>query len=252
MPIQANNLCSLGTSLKMLFTGYLIVVAVGYLAALGQILFTHGMADGRLGLSIEDIVYSYYGNRSGSLLESKLNGSMKGMAPEEERFEIIQWVRNGADEAQFEQRVKPIISNRCVTCHGPNSSLPVPDFTKFANVKEHATANEGTTYSSLTRVSHIHLFGIAFIFMFVGLIFGYASGVPKWLKRLAMVMPFIFILLDISSWWLTKLNPAFAWLVIIGGAGLALAFAFMWLVSLYEMWIMSHFHPDYRDAIRDE
>lgn len=252
MPLPAHNLGSLGTSLKMLFTGYLIVVAVGYLVALGQILFTHGMADGRLGLSIEDIVYSYYGNRSGSLLESKLNGSMKAMAPEEERFEIIQWVRNGADEPQFEQRVKPIMSSRCVTCHSADSGMPVPDFTKFVNIKQRATADEGATFSSLTRVSHIHLFGISFIFMFVGLIFGYAAGVPTWLKSLAMVMPFIFILLDISSWWLTKLNPAFAWLVIIGGAGMALAFAFMWLVSLYEMWIMPRFHPDYRDAMRDE
>jgi len=34
-----------------------------YLLALAQILFTHGMADGKVGLSIEDIVYSYYGNR---------------------------------------------------------------------------------------------------------------------------------------------------------------------------------------------
>ena len=51
MPIHHHaNLCSQGTSVKMLFTGYLVVVALGYLMALGQILFTHGMADGELGL----------------------------------------------------------------------------------------------------------------------------------------------------------------------------------------------------------
>ncbi len=59
------NLSSQGTALKSLFTGYLVVVAVGYLMAIVQIQFTHGMADGELGLSTDDIVYSYYGKRSG-------------------------------------------------------------------------------------------------------------------------------------------------------------------------------------------
>jgi len=51
-----------------------------------QILLTHGMADGKLGLSMDDIVYSYYGN---SRLEAKLNGSMKDKAPEDVRAKLI-------------------------------------------------------------------------------------------------------------------------------------------------------------------
>ena len=68
------------TPIKVLFTGYLCTVGIGYLFALIQILFTHGMADGKFGLSVDDIVYSYYGNRSGTVLEQKLNGSMKDNA----------------------------------------------------------------------------------------------------------------------------------------------------------------------------
>jgi len=52
------------------------------------------MADDKIGLSIEDIVYSYYENRSGTVLEQKLNGLMKMNAPDEDRFKIIQWVRD--------------------------------------------------------------------------------------------------------------------------------------------------------------
>ena len=66
------NLASQGTSLKALFTGYLVVVAVGYLMAIVQIQLTHGLADGKYGLSVDDIVYSYYGNRSNSLLENNM------------------------------------------------------------------------------------------------------------------------------------------------------------------------------------
>lgn len=249
---RGNNLCSLGISVKMLFSGYLTVVAVGYLMALVQILFTHGMADGRFGLSINDIVYSYYGNRSGSLLESKLEGSMQPMAPEEERFRIIQWVRDGADVDEYEAHIRPIIEKRCVGCHSETGDRGVPDFTNRENVLDRAATDTGATFASLTRVSHIHLFGIAFIFMFVGLIFSLAAGVPVWLKATAIITPYLFLLLDITSWWLTKLNPNFAWLVMIGGGAMALAFAFMWFVSMYEMWIMPRLHPDTRDALHDE
>ena len=77
MAREFSSLKQLDIPVKVLFTGYLTTVAVGYLVALIQILFTHGMADGKFGLSIDDIVYSYYGNRSGTVLETKLNGSMK-------------------------------------------------------------------------------------------------------------------------------------------------------------------------------
>lgn len=247
------NLSSQGTSLKALFSGYLMVVAVGYLMALVQIQFTHGMADGKLGLSIDDIVYSYYGQRSGSVIENKLKGSMQVMAPEEDRAKILTWVHKGASEKSYhEMGINEIVQNRCIGCHNADSGLPIPDFTKFENFHKRAETDTGATFSSLARVSHIHLFGIAFIFMFVGLIFSLASGVPKPLKVTAIITPYAFLLVDIASWWLTKLNPYFAWLVIIAGGAMALSFAFMWVVSMYEMWIMPRRHTDDRDALLDE
>lgn len=246
------NLCSQGLSLKMLFSGYLCIVAVGYLMALVQILFTHGMADGEFGLSIDDIVYSYYGQRSGSLIENKLNGSMLPMAPEEERTKIINWVRKGADEQVFNTDIRPIIDTYCIACHSEASGMSLPDFTQFKNIKDRAETDSGATFSSLARVSHIHLFGIAFIFMFVGLIFSLAAGVPPLLKAGAIVTPYIFLFIDIASWWLTKLSPHFAWLVIIGGGMMAISFAFMWIVSMYEMWFMPWKKADSRDALLDE
>jgi len=225
----------LDTPLKVLFTGYLTTVAVGYLVALIQILFTHGMADGKFGLSIDDIVYSYYGNRSGSMLETKLNGSMKENASEKERFAIIQWVRDGADQRDYvKSGIEKIIQERCVICHSKDAS--VPNFNDFNVLKELSKEDTGATFGSLTRVSHIHLFGISFIFMFVGLIFSFAETTTVQSKCIAIGMPYLFLLVDILSWWLTKLNPMFAWLVIFAGAGMALSFLFMWVVSVMEMW----------------
>lgn len=230
-----SSLKNLDIPVKVLFTGYLTTVAVGYLMALIQILFTHGMADGKFGLSIDDIVYSYYGNRSGTVMETKLNGSMKENASEHERFVIMQWVRDGAEEDEYaESGVEKIIQESCVMCHNKESSLP--DFTDFKVLKSLTTQDEGATFGSLTRVSHIHLFGISFIFMFVGLIFSFAETSTVKYKSIAIGMPYLFLLVDILSWWLTKLHPMFAILVILAGAGMAISFAFMWTVSVAEMW----------------
>lgn len=246
------NLASQGTSLKALFSGYLIVVAVGYLMAVVQIQLTHGLADGEYGLSIDDIVYSYYGNRSNSLLENKLHGSMKPMATDEERDAIINWIHQGAtEEAYQEQGIQSIFESKCIVCHNADGG-GIPDYSDFQNIKDRAVGDTGVSISALARVSHIHLFGIAFIFMFVGLIFSLAAGVPKPLKVIAISTPYVFLLVDIASWWLTKLNPNFAWLVIIAGGSMALSFAFMWTVSMYEMWILPRRGVDNRDALLDE
>ena len=116
--------------------------------------------------------------------------------------------------------------------------MGLPDFTQFENIKAVAQGDTGASISSLTRLSHIHLFGISFIFFFVGLIFVMAKMDSVILKSVAVAMPFVSQLMDIFSWWLTKFDPMFAWVVIIGGTGMGLAFALMWTVSMYEMWLM--------------
>lgn len=240
------NLPNMPAPIKALFAGYLLVVGVGLCMAGLQIMLTHGLADGKVGLSVDDIVYSYYGDRSGSKLESKLDGSMKDKAPPEVRLDITRWVQEDAPEAQWEPHFKGVFAQHCIKCH---SQIPgIPDFTKFEEVKKAAALNEGATIEGLTRISHIHLFGIAFIFFFMGLIFSFAVNVPKTLKILAILFPFGFLILDVFSWWLTKWSPSFAWLTIIGGIGYSVASAFMWITSMYQMFILSRNGKVYGNA----
>ncbi|MFM9912556.1 MAG: elongation factor-1 alpha [Methylophilaceae bacterium] len=240
------NLPNMPAPIKALFAGYLLVIGVGLCMAGLQIMLTHGMADGKVGLSVDDIVYSYYGNRSGSKLESMLNGAMKDKAPVETRIEIIKWAQEGAPHARWDSHFKGVFQQNCVMCH---SQLPgIPDFTKFEEVKKVAAIDTGASIQSLTRVSHIHLFGIAFIFFFVGFIFSFAVNVPRTLKILAIAFPFGFLILDVLSWWLTKLAPGFAWLTIIGGIGYSVASTFMWFTSMYQMFILSRNGKVYGNA----
>ena len=209
-------------------------------------MLTHGMADGKWGLSVNDIVYSYYGDRNHSKLESMLNGQMKGMAPDNVRADIIAWVHKGAPKGDWDKHFKDVFEQHCVACHSvvPN----IPNYKNFEEVQKVAATSQGATIESLTRVSHIHLFGISFIFFFMGLIFSFAVGVPKKLKIIAIAFPFGFLIVDVASWWLTKLSPNFAYFTIIGGIGYSLASTYMWCTSMYQMFILSRNGKVYGNA----
>jgi hypothetical protein len=237
------NLPNLPTPVKVLFSGYLLAIGLGLCMAGLQIMQTHGMADGKPGLSLDDIVYSYYGNRSGSKLESKLDGSMKEMGTPEARLDIIKWIHNGAPETEWESQFKNIFSQHCVQCHAG-----IADFSKYEEVKKVAKIDEGASIQTLTRSSHIHLFGISFIFFFVGFIFSFAVGVPKWLKISAIAIPFAFLVVDVISWWLTRWNPNFAWLTLFGGFVYSGASTIMWFISMYQMLILSRNGKIYGNA----
>ena len=230
------NLPSLNLTIKSLFTSYLLVVGLGALLASAQILMTHGMADGKLGLSVDDIVYSYHGDPKHSKIEIKLNGSMSDKASVADKLKIIKWVRNGASEEQWNSQIKDIFYTNCISCH---STIPgLPDFTQFEDVKRVTKSEKGATSTSLTRISHIHIFAISFIFFFNGMIFSLSVGIKQWLKIFIVSAPFFFLTIDVFSWWLTKIAPEFAWLTIISGIGYSLCSTITWSVSLYQMWIL--------------
>jgi hypothetical protein len=170
-------------------------------------------------------------------MENQLNGAMKNNASAQERFDMIAWVRNGADEEDYkDDGIDKIVEARCVMCHN-ESAAGIPNFKEFKQLKALTAQDQGATFGSLTRVSHIHLFGISFIFMFVGLIFSFAETTTNQYKCIAIGMPYAFLIADILSWWLTKIHPMFAWLVIFAGMGMGISFMFMWVTSILEMWL---------------
>jgi len=94
----------------------------------------------------------------------------------------------------------------------------------------------GTDVFTLVRVSHIHLFGLTFIFFIMGLMFTHAYVRPVWLKCMIVALPYCAIVMDVSSWYFTKLFHPFAWVVLFAGALMGGCFAFMWLVTMYQLW----------------
>lgn len=224
-------------SLRVLYTSVLLILGLGYLFALLNVYFTYaGRAGGNpLMLSYQDIVVAYSGSGKGSKLESALNGPMATMLPPDERSAVVNWVHEGVAQEGYDATVKPIIAKRCITCHG-GSNPHLPSFSDYDNLKKVTEIDTGASVATLVRVSHIHLFGLTFIFFIVGYIFSHAYLRPVWLKCAVVAAPFVAIILDVSSWYFTKLFHPFAWVVIGAGGLMAACFATMWVTSMYQMW----------------
>jgi hypothetical protein len=226
-------------STRMVYTMTLLVLGTGYLFAMLQVFYSHAGLDGNAkNISAQDIRIAYHGSETDTRLVTALKGPMAGMLPEAERAVIFKWVDSGAQQDAFESDVKPIMESRCLACHdGSNPHIPL--LTSFNEVTKIVAKDTGATIPTLVRVSHIHLFGITFIFFIVSSIFTHAYMRPLWLKCVIIVLPFLTILTDIFSWYLTKWIPGFAWFIIGSGALMGISFTVQWVVSMWQMWFYS-------------
>jgi len=225
---------SLPLGMRTLFTSTIIVLSVGYLFAMIYIFESHAGRDGNPMLSVNDLIIAYSGSKSDTRLESALKGPMQNMLPTNEKDEIIAWVRRGAKQDEY-VNLEPVLANRCGSCHdGKNPHIP--NLMGYENVSKVTQIDTGMDIFTLVRVSHIHLFGITFIFFLMGSIFCHAYLKQKWLKCVILALPFLSVLLDIFSWYLTKLFTPFAYVVLISGGVMGLCFAAQALISFYQMW----------------
>ncbi len=222
---------------KLLYTSFLFLAGLAYIMALAYLYTSFEGIDGKPGLSVEDIAENYYGNRSGTRLESALRGSMAGYIETKHRNHVVKWLKSGAPEEGYERVIKPMFDERCVLCHNAASGLQIPDLSSYEGVKQVANVDTGISLHSLMKVSHIHLFGIALVALAIGLVFRFAL-LPAWFQNTLTLLPFVAIFSDISAWFLTKWDPFYAYTVIIAGGLLGLSWALQILISLYQIWFL--------------
>ena len=226
----------LPVSMRVLFSGALLVLGLGYLFAVLYIFAAHSGADGKPGLSVDDLKITYSGSTETTMLESALQGPMSGMLPPRDLETMIDWIRDGADKRSYSSTVEAIVERNCLSCHdGSNPHLSNLD--GFENIQLVVAQDTGTDLFTLVRVSHIHLFGLTFIFFIMGFIFSHAYVRPVWFKSVVIILPFLGVSADVLGWYVTKVFTPFAWVVLIAGAINGLSFAVMWFVSMYQMWI---------------
>ena len=230
------TLRTLSFPMRLLLSCFLITIGFGYLAAVYYLFSMDIDPHQKMGMSlVSGIEMKYHGARTESRLEAALRGAMASRIAPADRAKVIGWIREGAPQREF-ANIRPILQRECMVCHSPQSGLPVPPLTTFEQVTKFTRVDTGPTLADLARVSHIHLFGISLIFVLTGVIFSLSETATRW-RALVLVLPYLAIWADIGSWWITKYAPAFAYVVIGGGALMGLSLAVQIFVPLWEMWL---------------
>ncbi len=88
----------------------------------------------------------------------------------------------------------------------------------------------------LLKWTHIHLFGMNMIFIFMGTIALFLNMSDGW-RSCLVILPFIGVLVDITAMWLKAyVSPSFFWLHIPGGGMFGAVFVIVAFSAIVEMW----------------
>ncbi|GAX62853.1 aconitase A [Candidatus Scalindua japonica] len=211
-------------------------MGIGFVFSQLNLFLTYNKVDGKSGFSLQDLVLTYYGQPDVLLVESKLNGTMREhLENNYERNSLINWAKGGAGKEKLNE-VKSIVIKKCLRCHTAGGDAAFAPFDNLSTVSDIFTRiNRGISISRLITLSHIHIISIGVIFALSGVIFLF-TPINEKLKMVLLIFPFGSLLMDMFSWWLTKLMPVFAITVFIGGVFTVIGFFIQFVISLLTMW----------------
>ena len=90
--------------------------------------------------------------------------------------------------------------------------------------------------AELLNITHTHVISLALVFLAVGGIFAFASGIPGWLRGFLVLEPFLSIALTFGGMWLLRYHsPSWSILIAVSGGLMSVCFYAMVLVSLWQL-----------------
>ncbi len=122
-------------------------------------------------------------------------------------------------------KVASILTARCYRCHKPDGVGKAKDFplNDYAKLKPYVTVSENSTRMStekLAQTTHVHLLGFSMLYGLTGLIFAFTSY-PRLVRILIAPLPLVAQVADISCWWLARIDPTFAHVIVFTGGVVA-------------------------------
>lgn len=224
---------------KLVISLCLLTIGVGYLIAMYNLYLTYNLTDGEPGLSVTDLRRAFYGNRETTKLAAKIDGGSMAQFLHRpgDREKVLSWIQDGAAEPGYQAVVRPILQDNCIRCHNPNGLQRFAPLTSYEEVMAVTQIDRGEPVSLWARVAHTHVQSIGLIFFVLAGIFSFTNLGERW-KIAIVALPFVMLLIDFGSRYLTKYFPGLVYLMLVSGAGIGLLFAIMILVPIYEMWVL--------------
>jgi hypothetical protein len=96
--LPAFRLAQLPRSARLAITCFVVLIGAGFLTSVAHMYFTYAQADGKPGLTADDVRLQIAGKREKTLLEAKLvGGSMEQYLPAPaERKQVLDCIHGGA------------------------------------------------------------------------------------------------------------------------------------------------------------
>jgi hypothetical protein len=188
-----------------------------------------------------------------------------------ERFALVAWIRAGADEMSYNEdsfclpddladqpitedylvkdaNDKPVlprrilihslINDRCGKCHtkGAHPQAGSYPLDEYAKLKPYLTVKQSDAISKekLAQTTHVHLLGFSMLYGLTGLFFALTSY-PGIVRVLIAPLPLAAQVLEISCWWLARLNPLYADAIAIFGGIVAVGLLIHILFGLWDL-----------------
>lgn len=189
---------------------------------------------------------------------------------EGERLALIAWIhakldKNAYDEDRFQlppelqktaitpdlvaddngvrfAKVASIVNKRCVKCHradagGAASDYPLESFEQVADYTK-PEKSTGMSLPKLALTTHVHLLGFAMLYGLTGLVLAFSSY-PMPLRVVLCPLPLAAQLVDISFWWLSRLDaphgPSFAIAINVSGAVVGGALMLQIILGVWDL-----------------
>ena len=232
---DAPLLRSLSLPSKLAVSFFLVLAGIGYVFGFFNVLVTYQMTDGEPGLSVKDVELTYYGSPV-TALESSINGSMRSAFSSDDNYDVVKdWISLGGDENTY-GFVQRVFTADCISCHNSETYAAAGlALESYDSVAPYLQKDTGKSISRLISLSHNHLLSTIVVVFLLVFVFSFSSF-PDWLKMVLYILAFSAIVLDIGSWWLAKLAPSHAVLVIVGGVLLGTSFGALTLLALWDTW----------------
>ncbi len=152
--------------------------------------------------------------------------------------EFFEFDENG----KYHSHVKKIIDDKCARCHaegkgGPQGKIHLESWQEVVDWVHDmgAGGSNGMSLMKLAQTTHVHLLGFAMLYGLTGLILAFSSY-PGWLRLILCPLPLTVQIVDISCWWLGRLDPMYAHFVVVTGGVVAMGLMLHIILSLLNMY----------------
>jgi uncharacterized membrane protein len=149
-----------------------------------------------------------------------------------------EFIDNGPDGVR-RVKIASIISDRCARCHSDSASsaaskFPLETWEQIHEYCEVGTNSNGMSMKKLAQTTHVHLLGFAMLYGLTGLAFSLTTY-PGWIRASLGILPLAAQVVDISFWWLARMDPVYAHGIVVTGSIVAGSLFLQVSLSLMNM-----------------